>query len=280
MDEEDLIDSKNEFNLNIRLDNKRFKIRFSFIFIVCIGVLIFDQIMKYLDNLPELFVGGDYLFHFFQSIVSICSQLGVSVAAAIIFYYVIEYTNVKKQKDDLETIRKYLLYTLYAHMNLLCNTKSFECLNRDKKRLKDQPKMFLIMDLPFFFCAYNESSNDTLQRELDEYFLQAHADDVNRKILVAHLSSFVTNIEELRKLKIISAYKGFKNDIEELCSAYEEFYCCVCIYKTEFNVDCLEAIAEDYIFFFNSTVETYCYVEKYIESLEKSNIIEFMKLHE
>lgn len=281
MDEEDILDSKKDFRLNnIKLNNKIFKIRFASIFLICIGVLTLEQIMKYLDNLPELFTGGDCIFHFFQSILTICSQLGVSVAAAIIFYYLMEYVNVKKRKDDLETVRKYLLYTLYAHMNLVCNTKSFECLNRDKQRLKGSLKMFLIMDLPFFFYAYSETSNDTMQCDIYKYFVWAHNNDENKELLISQLCSFAKDIKELKGLRLISAYKGFRNNIEELCAAYEEFYSGVAIYKSEDNAECLEVIAEDYMLFFESTVETYCYIEKYIESLENSEIIQFMRLHE
>lgn len=280
MDEEDILDSKKDFSLNnIKLNNKLFKIRFAYIFLICIGVLILDQIMKYLDNLPELFTGADCIFHFFQSFLNICSQLGVSVAAAIIFYYLLEYVNAKKRKDDLETIRKYLLYLLYAHMNLVCNTKSFECLNRDKQRLRGPLKMFLIMDLPFFFWAYGKTSNDTMQCELNKYFLWAH-NNGNRGTLISYLCSFASDIDELKRLKLISAYKGFRNNIEELCAVYEEFYNGVVIYKSENNAECLEVLAEDYMLFFESTVEIYCYIEKYIESLENSDIIQFMRLHE
>lgn len=281
MDEEDILDSKKDFRINnIKLNNKIFKIRFASVFLICIGVLTLDQIMKYLDNLPELFYGGDFIFHFFQSFLTICSQLGVSVAAAIIFYYIIEYVNAKKRKDDLETIRKYLLYMLYAHMNLVCNTKSFECLNRDKKRLKGSQKMFLIMDLPFFFYAYNNTSNDTMLSELYNYFIWVHSNDENKEILLSHLCSFAKDIKELMGLRLISTYKGFRNNIEDLCAVYEEFHSGIAIYKSEDNAECLEVIAEDYMSFFESTVETYCYIEKYIESLENSEIIQFMRLHE
>ena len=163
MDEEDVLDSQKDFKLDfVKINNSRFRIRFAGIFIACIGIMIFDQIMKYLEYLPELFCGGDYIFHFFQSMITICSQLGVSLAAAIIFYYLIEYISAKNRKDDLCTIRKYLLYMLYAHMNLICNTKSFDKLNRDKRRLEGPLKMFLIIDLPFFFSVYCETNNDVL----------------------------------------------------------------------------------------------------------------------
>lgn len=109
--------------------------------------------MKYLNNIPKLFTYSDYIFHFLQSIITICSQLGVSIAATIIFYYIIELVNAKKRKEDLETIRKYLLFILYVHMNIICNTESYKILNRDKLRLKGDLKMFLTIDLPYCFYA-------------------------------------------------------------------------------------------------------------------------------
>ena len=196
------------------------------------------------------------------------------------FYYMIEYINAKKRKGDLETIRKYLLYTLYSHMNLVCNTKSFEILNRDKPRLQGSHKMFLIVDLPFFLYAYNKKTNDKLQSELYEDFILLHSNAERKNKLIFVLSSFATDIKELKELKLISAYKGFRDNIEELSSVYEEFYDRVVIYESEGDIEYLDLIAEYYISFFNSSVETYCYIEKYIESLESSNIIQFMRLHE
>lgn len=280
MDEEDILDSKNSFNLNVKLNKKIFKIRFIPIFLLCIGILILDQIMKYLNNFPELFCGGDIIFHFFQSFINICSQLGVSVAAAIMFYYIIEYVNAKKRKDDLEEIRKYLLYTLYAHMNIVCHIKSFEVINRDKPRLKEFIKMFLIVDLPFFFYAYNKTTNDKLKSELNENFTLVHSQAEIKKYLLYNLSSFEKDIKALKGLKLLSTYKGYRDNIEELCSLYKEFYDGVIIYKSEDKIECIDMLVEDYVTFFNSSIETYCYIEKYIESLENSNILQFMRLHE
>ncbi|MEF9840916.1 MAG: hypothetical protein RR791_08215, partial [Lachnospiraceae bacterium] len=62
MDEEDLIESKQRLRLPQVVD-KRFKVDFAWIFILCISLMVIDQIMKYLDYLPELFYGADYIFH-------------------------------------------------------------------------------------------------------------------------------------------------------------------------------------------------------------------------
>ena len=70
MDEEDILVLKNGFNLkNSKFNNRIFKVRFIFIFLICIGILILDQIMKHLDNRPELFVVGIIYFIFFKALL-------------------------------------------------------------------------------------------------------------------------------------------------------------------------------------------------------------------
>lgn len=96
MDEEDLLDSKKGLHFPKVFDS-RFRVDYLWLFILCVGFMVMDQIMKYLDYCPELFSGGNYIFHVIQSLTSILSQLAVSVAAAIIFYYVVEFINAKKK---------------------------------------------------------------------------------------------------------------------------------------------------------------------------------------
>lgn len=196
MDEEDLLDSKKELHFPKVFDS-RFRVDYLWLFILCVGFMVMDQIMKYLDYCPELFSGGDYIFHVIQSLTSILSQLAVSVAAAIIFYYVVEFINAKKKLGDIVEIRKHLIFMMYGHMRILCHTPSFDGLNRNKKRLNDKFKMFLIMDMPIFLDSYYGCKKEKPSSELFEYFVRVENNPEDKEILMKHIQSFKREIDDL-----------------------------------------------------------------------------------
>lgn len=53
MDEEDLLDSKKELHFP-KVLYRRFKLDYLWLFVLCVGFMVLDQSMKYLDNRPEL----------------------------------------------------------------------------------------------------------------------------------------------------------------------------------------------------------------------------------
>lgn len=277
MDEEDLIDSQKKFKLS-KVYDKRFKVDFLWVFISCILFMVIDQIMKYLDYLPELFTGADFIFHILQCGISICSQLAVSVAAAIVFYYVLEFINAKKKIDDITEIRKYMMFILYNHMEIICNTESFVELNRDKKRLEGPAKLFLIMDVPILLECYNNYDRPKLSKELIDYFMNAHTDSEKKRILTLNLQSFHKQITSLLEHKRFTFYKGYMQDIEGLQSMYEEMDGYLSIYVSEDNIECFEFIIDYYLSFFEDCIHIYHIMERYVECLNEKRFIEFIKL--
>lgn len=277
MDEEDLIESKQRLRLPKVVD-KRFKVDFAWIFILCISLMVIDQIMKYLDYLPELFYGADYIFHIAQSGIVICSQLSVSVAAAVIFYYVAEFINTKKKIADITEIRKYMLFMLYHHMSILCHTKSFEKLNRNKKRLDGPAKMFLIMDVPILLECYNNYDKTVLAKELYERFSEIHSSDEEKRLLIIELNFFQKEIDSLVEYKRFPFYKGYTQDIEGLKSLYEEVSEYTDMYKCDSNPDYFEPLINDYIDFFADCIHTYHIMERYVQCLEDKRFLEFIKM--
>lgn len=277
MDEEDLIESQKKFSISKVYDH-RFKIDFMGVFISCIVLMIMDETIKYLNYLPELFNGADYIFHIFQSVITICSQLGVSIAAAVIFYYILEFINAKKKINDITEIRKYMLFILYNHMNIICNTKSFEDLNRDKKRLKGDVKLFLFMDIPILLECYNDCNKEKFAKELNDYFLEVHKDIDKKRILIIELQGFQKDITSLLEYKRFSFYKGYMEDIEGLQSVYEEVDGYSEIYKSEDNIECFKFIIDNYLSFLEDCIHIYHIMERYVECLEDKHFIEFMKM--
>lgn len=277
MDEEDLIESRKKFTVP-KVKDKRFKIDFCWIFIFCISLMIADQIIRYLDYLPELFDGADYIFHVVQSIVAICSQLSVSVAAAVIFYYVLEFINAKKRINDIAEIRKYMLYILYRHMNIICHTNSFEDLNRDKKRLDGPVKMFLIMDIPILLDCYKSYNQEGFAKELHGWFLKAHHNEEEKRLLTIDLKSFEKEIDKLVEYKRFPFYKGYTQDIVELKSLYEEISEYTDIYQHDNVTDYFEPLTDYYISFLDDCIRIYHFMERYVECLEEKRFLEFIKM--
>lgn len=281
MDEEDILDSKKKFKVP-KINDERFKINFLGIFILCIIIMSTDQIMKYLDYYPELFYGADYIFHILQSIINICSQLAVSIAAAIIFYYVLEFINEKKRINNFVEIRKYILFILYNHMNIICNLESFKNLNRNKKRLQGPIKMFFIVDIPILLECYNNCNKEIFKTELRHYFLKVHKDSEGKRLLMIFIENFGKDVENLLEYKDVSFYKGYTEDIEGLKSIYEnmnEYIDCYNDEEDACNLDyCIEIIVDNYIDFLDESIHTYHIIERYIRCLKDKNFIEFMKM--
>lgn len=281
MDEEDILDSQKEFKVP-KINDGRFKINFSGIFILCIVIMSTDQIMKYLDYYPELFYGADYIFHILQSVINICSQLAVSVAAAIIFYYVLEFINEKKKINNFVEIRKYMLFILYNHMKIICNTESFKNLNRNKRRLQGPIKSFFIVDIPILLECYNNCDKEIFKMELRNYFFKVHKDSEGKRLLMILIKNLGKEVENLLEYKDFSFYKGYTEDIEELTSIYENMNEYVDYYNNEKDACSLysytETIVDNYIDFLDESIHTYHIIERYIECLKEKNFIEFMKM--
>lgn len=281
MDEEDILDSQKEIKTS-KIHDKRFKINFLCIFICCIIIMVMDQVIKYLDSYPELFYGADYIFHISQSIINICSQLAVSISAAIIFYYVLEFINEKKKLNHFIEIRKYMLFILYKHMEIICNIKSFKNLNRNKKRLNSRFKFFCIVDIPILLKCYNNCNKKILKKELSDYFIEIHKTTNDKDLLIVNLQNFNENLKSLLKYKDFSFYKGFTEDIEDLSSSYREIQDYIKNYNDEDDTDALEyiidIIIENYIDLLDNSIHTYSIVVRYIDCLKKKYFFEFIKM--
>lgn len=277
MDKDDLRDYMMETKIT-KLHNRRFKINFIWIFILCILIMILDQLMKYLDYLPELFNGSNYVFHILQSIVNIVSQLSVSVASAIIFYYVLEFINAKKKIQDLREIRKYILFILYTHMEIICNTPSFNSLNRNLKRLSIFPKMFLYDDIPILLRDYDNYDEEKLKIELNNYFFETHQDDEKRRQLILTFDFFKEKMTNLYKYKDFTFYKDFNEDIEGLKSIIDDMNECLMCYENKKDMIYFQDIIDNYITFLNESINIYCFMETYILCLEDKHFIQFMKM--
>ncbi len=85
-----------------------YKISFGKVFIFMIILMVLEKVVLLFKDSPPLFNGADMMFHIFVNILSILSQLAASIAAAIIFFFCIEFVN--KKKDLAKYIDPYPLW--------------------------------------------------------------------------------------------------------------------------------------------------------------------------
>ena len=280
MDREDVENSQKEIIVP-KVRDKRFKIKFLSIVIVCIIIMFLDQFMNFLVDLPEIFYKGDYIFHILKSIINLCSQLAVSIFSAILFYYIVEFINSKKKIGELEEIRKYILFILYKHMKIICNIKSFKNLNRNKERLKGEYKWFSTVDIPILLKDYINHDGSNLKMELEEYFFKS-GKDYNKKIfLVEKIKKFKKEVDELLKYKNIDVYKEYKEDLEGLESIYKDLYEKFEVYEEAMVTDLiLDDIVDVYIEFLYESINIFNILQRYILCIKNKKIIEFLKMRD
>lgn len=262
-----------------RIKDKKFKINFLWIVIICIMIMCLDQVMNFLDDLPEIFQGGDYIFRTLKSIINISSQLAVSFVSAVLFYYVVEFINAKKKIKDFTEIRKHIIFILYCHMNILCNIKSFKNLNKDEERLKDIYKIFLIIDIPILLNDYNSSNENNIKVELERYFFESGKNHKEKMILVKRIKMFQKSVEALLKYKEVSIYKGYKYELEDLEEIYENLQMKINNYEEENVADLiLDDIVENYMYFLHESINIFKYFQRYILCIKNKYFIEFLKM--
>lgn len=78
---------------------KEYKIDFGLGFLLCILMMVFNEVWTILGNLPEAFPYGDFIYHIIVGVVAIINNLAIGIAAAIIFYYAVQFIDKKKNYE-------------------------------------------------------------------------------------------------------------------------------------------------------------------------------------
>lgn len=260
---------------------QEFKVQLTKPFLACIFIMITEKIYLLFENSPPIIKNGDTIYHIIADILSILSQLAVSVAAAIIFYYCIEFINKKKDMEKYIELRRNLLILIYLFMELLSNCKGFECIKLDNlnKRMND------VNDIePFIF-----SLNNMLTKERKDDFICdfSHFIQLNRDSFEGYLRVFESDSIKLKNEA--SSYRYIKNsqeNMEQIYNSFEDIDNYYMSYKNPINDDnfktdldlALRNTVTSFIDFISLVTAFEVDINSFMMAINRKKIITFMKL--
>lgn len=259
-------------------ESERFYIDFRRIFIGCLGFIILNNIFSVIDKLPELFVGGDVVYHILSNIVSIIANLAASVAASIIFYYVCMFIDCRKKIDDMTELRKYMLFILYSHIDILKHIGDYKVLAKEEEEYEESFKTYLhsIYAIPRLVEIYDLGQDDyELIDQISNYLSSLEVNDIERLMAV-----FKRDVRGLIGLKGHIYVKGYIDDIDSLEAMQEEIEIWSTGLKKEdekFESQII-GLAEQYVTFFKYSMEIYLHMQEFIYCIEYKKIIRFLKM--
>lgn len=269
-----MIDSEDLKELKRKIEDGRFRINYIWVGEICLFIMFLNQIMKYLDYLPSLFYGADFIFHMLQLIVDISSQLSVSFLAAILFYYAAEFINEKKKIREFLEIQDIIRMMFTTHENIIDNIESFRVFKEDKTR--ELPVFFDKSDVHIFFKCLKDSSYKEIRFELYEYF--KNYDDIKNRVNISVTIQLLEySFEKLSEYQNFSCYKNFKEDILLLHKKYK-FLLDDCEEFENGELEYVSSFSENYFEVFKLSTLIYIRLELYIESIENKRFIQFMKM--
>ena len=97
----------------------RYKIDFGGVFLSCIVTMILSKVWAILGNYPEAFKYGSIIYQVVDVILFVLANLSIGIAATIIFYYIQQFVDKKKNFDMYTELRKILLFMFYKHLVVL-----------------------------------------------------------------------------------------------------------------------------------------------------------------
>lgn len=207
-------------------------------FIVCVLIMIIDQGVTFFENAPELFQGGDEIFHIIQAIVSVLTQLSASIAAAIVFYYMCQFVDARKCISDIEAIQ-------WSIENLL-----FQC----RKLYDDVGNNWCIEDL----MDKNYINSNIMFDEKYGLKLEVIRDELN-------------HICEFQQSHIY--YKNYKKEIETVKEIFSELL--IVNNEMDFNTDRINKLVNDFV---TGVFEIYKKQSIFVDSINKNRAFTFIRM--
>lgn len=258
---------------------QKYNIQFLIPFIICVCIMLSEKIYLMFNNVPELFDGVDIIYHSIANILSVIAQLAASVAAAIIFYYCVEFLNKKKDMEKYIVFRRILLIQIYSFMKIFEHFNGFEDINR----AKNNKRMHDLYDVERFYYILRKTEDysfrQSLINEIKEY-IQKNMSDFHGVI-----RSLRSTVDELSGS--VLSYRYFRNSfnkVNDIKNIFEELDGIFIIFKDEIGSgqideeDVLNQIAEYFIDFVCEFVDFEVVLGTFVAALNKKNMFTFMRL--
>lgn len=259
----------------------RYKIDFGLIFFTCVFIISFSKVWTILGDYPEAFKYGSIIYQIVDLLLYVLGNLSIGVAATIIFYYIQQLIEKKRNFDLYTELRRILLFMFYKHLVILSEIENFkEIKQRDRKVTGLWG--YDIFDIPVLIRLYNEINTEELKEKLKNNLID-HFISMSDQQLKEFSNSFQKEIDELKTKESIRYFKESNELIMSLCISYEDDFSLITdIYvrdRNESNLkDLTEEIVNDYINFLDATFVLYQELKIFIDSIEKKKIMVFIKM--
>ncbi|MGJ3197702.1 hypothetical protein [Peribacillus frigoritolerans] len=259
----------------------RYKIDFKVSFFVCILVMPFSEIWKFLEKRPEAFPYGDEIYHTLAIIFFIFSNLAIGIAAAIVFYFMALFLDKKKNYEIYQDVRSDVLRLLYNHINILREIKEFKELKVEKKpgewfhSIKD-----IRILIESFYKIHSEEQKEIFKNHLEAYFSIASYETLNKIT-----EEFEADAKVLEEKKNIRFFKHSKDLIESITTMMRDdgdlaiiFDLYIHAKKEDDKRAYREELVKDYYTFLEGTIDLYEDLSAFMESIEKKQVLPFIKM--
>lgn len=254
----------------------RYKIDFGLAFAICIIIMILGQVWTYFGELPEAFTYGSIVYKVVATLFFILTNLSIGTAAAIVFYFMQQFSEKKKTFEIYTDLRADSNKLLYDNMMILRDIHGFEELTGEQRHAD----FFYTLDAPLLFEVYNNIQEEEFKNNLKEYFLNAPKERL-QKIMV----SFEKTIQSLETKKDKRYFKDSKDLIESVTINFRDdgdfaigFDWILNAKSDKEKENYVEGTVDDYLYVLHSSIELYEEVQEFINCIEKKKIIKFMRM--
>ncbi|MGD7023058.1 hypothetical protein ACQCVK_10710 [Rossellomorea vietnamensis] len=261
----------------------RYKIDFGWIFLTCIVIMILSKVWTMLGNFPEAFKYGSIVYQIVDLILFVLANLGIGIAATIIFYYIQQLIDKKKNFETYAELRRILLFMFYKHLVVLTQIDNFKEIKKRARRVPlSSPIAYDIFDIPLLIKSYKEIDTKIEQEKFKNALIHYFGNMTNNQ-LEDFSDSFEKQINEITDKENIRYFKESNELIRSIYMHYnDDFSIITGIYNREENnknkEELLLEVVDDYMLFLDAIVELFEELETFIECIEKKKIMTFIKM--
>ena len=180
-----------------------------------------------------------------------------------------------------EDVRSDVLRLLYNHINILREIKEFKELKVEKKpgewfnSIKDIPIL-----IESFYKIHSEEQKERFKNHLESYFANASKETLNKI-----MKEFEDDVKVLEEKKNIRFFKHSKDLIESFTTMMRDDGDLALIFHLYFyeeredeKRDYRKELVKDYYTFLEETLDLYEDLSAFMESIEKKQILQFIKM--
>ncbi|MFP3916537.1 hypothetical protein U5N28_01905, partial [Lysinibacillus telephonicus] len=209
----------------------RYKIDFGWVFLSCVVIMTFSKVWAILGNYPEIFKYGSIIYQIIDVILFVLANLSIGVAASVVFYYIQQLVDKKRNFNMYTELRRILLIMFYKHLVVLSQIDNFKEIKKRERRVSLSNYIaYDIYDVPILIESYKridtKVERKAFKNALINYFgnitdiqIEDFANSFEKQI------SEITDKENIRYFKesnelIRSVYMYYNDDFSIITDIY------------------------------------------------------------